>query len=221
MGLDTPPALAGAGERDGRGGRNPPMDVGALGGTECLARGYFGGSAPLPPGAARPADSPHYTWGRMRRGCFFPLETFRPALRAGVGDFGGCGHAAFGALAGYVAHCAAPSSHVVPRAKRSNARSAAGKAIRRRDDHLRHAETRKRQPPPPTRTKAVFSLESEGFLFDKTKRNLSEAPSREPSLSAARSASASLPQPGLRNWRGEGAVLGGGGRFSGAYTRWR
>ena len=27
-----------------------------------------------------------------------------------------------------------------------------------------------------TRTKAVFSLESEGFLFDKTKRNLSEAP---------------------------------------------
>ena len=43
--------------------------------------------------------------------------------------------------------------------------------IHRRDDHLRHAETRKRQHLPTTRTKAVFSLESEGFLFDKTKRN--------------------------------------------------
>ena len=31
----------------------------------------------------------------------------------------------------------------------------------------------------PTRTKAVFSLESEGFLFDKTKRNLSELGSRD------------------------------------------
>ena len=43
----------------------------------------------------------------------------------------------------------------------------------------------------PKRTKAVFSLESEGFLFDKTKRNLSEAPLRGPPLSAARSATAS------------------------------
>ena len=32
----------------------------------------------------------------------------------------------------------------------------------------------------PKRTKAVFSLESEGFLFNKTKRNLSEAPLRGP-----------------------------------------
>ena len=31
----------------------------------------------------------------------------------------------------------------------------------------------------PTRTKAVFSLESEGFLFDKTKRNLSEMGRRD------------------------------------------
>ena len=66
-----------------------------------------------------------------------------------------------------------PFVHVVPRAKRSNARSAMGKAIRHRDDHLRHAETRKRQFAPTTTAKAVFSLESEGFLFDKTKRNLS------------------------------------------------
>ena len=67
----------------------------------------------------------------------------------------------------------------VPRAKRSIARSAMSKAIRHRDDHLRHVETRKRQPPPTTRTKAVFSLESEGFLFDKTKRNLSEMGRRD------------------------------------------
>ena len=43
----------------------------------------------------------------------------------------------------------------------------------------------------PKRTKAVFSLESEGLLFDKTKRNLSEAPLRGPLVSAARSATAS------------------------------
>src|SRR5699024_866278 len=63
--------------------------------------------------------------------------------------------------------------------KRSQPRSALGKAIRQRDDHTRHAETRKRQHPPTACTKAVFSLESEGFLFDKTKRNLSELGSRD------------------------------------------
>src|SRR5699024_1815949 len=39
-----------------------------------------------------------------------------------------------------------------------------------------------------TRTKAVFSLESEGFLFDKTKRNLSEAPRGGACLSGAATA---------------------------------
>ena len=63
--------------------------------------------------------------------------------------------------------------------------------IHRRDDRLQHAGSPKRQPPPTISTKAVFSLESEGFLFDKTKRNLSEAPLRGPLVSAARSASAS------------------------------
>ena len=63
--------------------------------------------------------------------------------------------------------------------KRSNARSAMSKAIRRRDERPRHAQSRKRQHPPPTRTKAVFSLESEGFLFDKTKRNPSELGRRQ------------------------------------------
>ena len=55
---------------------------------------------------------------------FFPLQTYRPAPRAGVGTVCGCGNAAFGALADYVAHYAALNHHVVPRAKRSNARPA-------------------------------------------------------------------------------------------------
>ena len=61
----------------------------------------------------------------------------------------------------------------VPRTKRSNARSAVSKAIRRRDERPRNAKPVKDSIYLPTRTKAVFSLESEGFLFDKTKRNLS------------------------------------------------
>ena len=131
MGLDTPPALAGAGERDGRGGRSPPTDVVRVGRNGALVAAFIGGSAPLPPGV---------------------------------------------------------SANLVPRAKRSNARSSAYKAIRQRDERPRNAETRKRQHPPTTRTKAVFSLESEGFLFDKTKRNLSEKGSQgpAPALSSVR-----------------------------------
>ena len=138
-------------------------------GTLYLSRRY-GGSAPLPPGAARPLDSPHYTWGRMRRDSFFPLQTFRPAPRAGVGMVCGCGNAAFAALAGYVAHCASLCSHPAPRAKRSNARSAMSRAIRHRDDHLRHAERRKRQPPPTTRTKALFFGAPLLFLWARPKK---------------------------------------------------
>ena len=81
-------------------GRAEPAHEGWFAGFGAGAcRGVIGGSAPLPSGAACPADSPHYTWGRMTCGCFFPLETYRPALRAGVGEFGGRGSAAFGATA--------------------------------------------------------------------------------------------------------------------------
>ena len=159
--------------RDGRSGRSPPTDVVCVVWGGVLVAALLG-AAPLPPGAARPLDSPHYTWGRMRRDSFFPLQTFRPAPRAGVGMVCGCGNAAFAALAGYVAHCASLCSHPAARAKRSIPRSAASRAIRQRDERPRNAKTRKRQFAPTTRTKAVFSLESEGFLFDKTKRNLSE-----------------------------------------------
>ena len=51
----------------------------------------------------------------------------------------------------------------------------------------------------PTRTKAVFSLESEGFLFDKTKRNLSEKGSQGLSpLLPARRRNAAATAPGRR-----------------------
>ena len=148
----------------------PAHGRGSRGLGQVLVGRLFGGSAPLPPGAARPLDSPHYTWGRMRRDSFFPLQTFRPAPRAGVGMVCGCGNAAFAALAGYVAHCASLCSHPAPRAKRSNARSAMSRAIRHRDDHLRHAERRKRQPPPTTRTKALFFGAPLPFLWARPKK---------------------------------------------------
>ena len=50
MGLDTPPALGGAGERDGRGGRSPPTRGGLRWAERRACRGVIGGSAPLPPG---------------------------------------------------------------------------------------------------------------------------------------------------------------------------
>ena len=97
MGLDTPPALAGAGERNAPGGRSPPTDVVRVVWGRCLSRRLLGAPPPC------------------------PLFV-----------------------------------HSVPRAKRSNARPAMGKAIRHRDYHLRHVETRKRQLAPPMRTKALF-----------------------------------------------------------------
>ena len=149
MGLDTPPALGGAGVRDGRGGRSPPTRGGLRGLGRGACRGVIGGSAPLPPGAACPADSPHYTWGRMTCGCFFPLETYRPALRAGVGEFGGRGSAAFGATADSGADCKL---------------SGASEAVR-----LRLAESRKRQLAPPMRTKSVFLWGATPVSLGKTK----------------------------------------------------
>ena len=53
MGLDTPPALTGAGVRDGRGGRSPPTDVVRVGRNGALVAAFIGGSAPLPPGLLR------------------------------------------------------------------------------------------------------------------------------------------------------------------------
>ena len=53
MGLDTPPALAGAGERDARGGRSPPTDGFGVVWNVLLAAAFIGGSAPLPPGLLR------------------------------------------------------------------------------------------------------------------------------------------------------------------------
>ena len=149
MGLDTPPALTGAGVRDGRGGRSPPAGVvrGVWGGV--LVAAFIGGFAPLPPGAACPADSPHYTWGRMTCGCFFPLETYRPALRAGVGECGGRGSAAFGATGDSGADCKL---------------SGASEAVR-----LRLAKTRKRQFQPTTRTKSVFLWGATPVSLGKTK----------------------------------------------------
>ena len=148
MGLDTPPALGGAGVRDGRGGRSPPTDVVCVVWGGVLVAALLG-AAPLPPGAARPLDSPHYTWGRMTCGCFFPLETYRPALRAGVGEFGGRGSAAFGATADSGADCKL---------------SGASEAVR-----LRLAESRKRQLAPPMRTKSVFLWGATPVSLGKTK----------------------------------------------------
>ena len=105
-----------------------------------------------------------------RRGRARWAERAEPAHGRGLR---GWGHYTCRGVYGGLRPLAPPIAHLVPRAKRSNARSAMRKAIRRRDEHLRHAGSPKSQPPPTTRTKAVFSLESEGFLFDKTKRNLS------------------------------------------------
>ena len=108
--------------------------------------------------------------------------------------------------------------------KRSLPRSAASKAIRHRDDHLRHAERHKRQPPPTTRTKAFFFGAPLPFLWARPKKWGGTWVSQGLALLCPppqRGGNCLQAQPGLRNWRGEGAVLGGGGRFSGAYTRWR
>ena len=127
----------------------PAHGRGSRGFGRGACRGVFGGFAPLPPGAACPADSPHYTWGRMTCGCFFPLETYRPALRAGVGEFGGRGSAAFGATADSGAYCKL---------------SGESEAFR-----LRHAKTRKRQFQPTTRTKSVFLWGATPVSLGKTK----------------------------------------------------
>ena len=119
-------------------------------GAKCVSRGYFGGFAPLPSGAACPADSPRYTLGRMARDSFFPLETYRPALRAGVGEFGGRGSAAFGATGDSGAYCKL---------------SGESEAFR-----LRHAGTRKRQFAPPMRTKAFFFGAPHPFLWARPKK---------------------------------------------------
>ena len=47
MGLDTPPALGGAGVRDGRGGRSPPTDVVCLVWGEVRVERLFWGLRPL------------------------------------------------------------------------------------------------------------------------------------------------------------------------------
>ena len=107
------------------------------------------------------------------------------------------------------------------RAKRSIPRSAVSKAIRRRDDHLRYAERHKRQPPPTTRTKAFFFGAPLPFLWARPKKWGGTGPLAGAFRQRGAQRLCIQTQPGLRNWRGEGAVLGGGGRFSGAYTRWR
>ena len=104
MDLNTPPALAGAGERNAPGGQSPPTGV-------------------------------------------FCTVYASPARQ--------------GALSLYKLSGASVSE--------SLPRSALGKAIRHRDDHPRHVGSNKRQHPPTTRTKAVFSLESEGFLLTRQK----------------------------------------------------
>ena len=53
MGLDTPPALAGAGVRNGLGGRSPPTDVVRVVWGGGLVAAFIGDSAPLPPGLLR------------------------------------------------------------------------------------------------------------------------------------------------------------------------
>ena len=80
----------------------------------------------------------------------FPLETYRPALRAGVGEFGGRGSAAFGATADSGADCKL---------------SGASEAVR-----LRLAESRKRQFAPPMRTKAFFFGAPHPFLWARPKK---------------------------------------------------
>ena len=136
----------------------------------------------------------------------------------------GWGHYTCRGVYGGLRPLAPPIAHLVPRAKRSNARSAVSKAIRRRDDHLRHAERHKRQPPPTTRTKAFFFGAPLPFLWARPKKWGGTWVSQGLALLCPppqRGGNCLQAQPGLRNWRGEGAVLGGGGRFSGAYTRWR
>ena len=132
MGLDTPPALAGAGVRNAPGGQSPPTRGCCVRQNAALVAALLGASPPCPLFACQ----------RRERS-----EAFRGRRRA------------------------KPS-----------------------DDGMSGRETRKPVKDSiylPKRTKAVFSLESEGLLFDKTKRNLSEAPLRGPLVSAARSATAS------------------------------
>ena len=107
----------------------------------------------------------------------------RPRLRARASEMGGAGGArprtwfALGGTArlsrrllGAPPPCPLGFCAAVPRAKRSNARSAMSKAIRHRDDHLRHAERHKRQPPPTTRTKAFFFGAPLPFLWARPKK---------------------------------------------------
>ena len=53
MGLDTPPALAGAGERNAPGGRSPPTDVGRVVWGGVRVERLFWGLRPLAPGLLR------------------------------------------------------------------------------------------------------------------------------------------------------------------------
>ena len=101
--------------------------------------------------------------------------------------------------------------HSVPRAKRSNARPAMSKAIRHRDDHSRHAETRKRQFAPTTSTKSVFLWGATPVSLGKTKEMGWHWPPRG-GLKSARRAAHLHPSAA---WSQE---LAGGGSCS---RRWR
>ena len=66
-------------------------------------RGVYWGLRPLAPWGGSSCVLAAFFEERIWRSHFFPLETLRPALRAGVGVFGGRGNVAFGAATSYEA----------------------------------------------------------------------------------------------------------------------
>ena len=149
MGLDTPPALTGAGVRNGRGGRSPPTRGGSRWAERRACRGVYWGLRPLAFWGGLSCGLAALYFGTYGARQLFPLETYRPALRAGVGEFGGRGSAAFGATGDSGADCKL---------------SGASEAFR-----LRHAGSRKRQLAPPMRTKSVFLWGATPVSLGKTK----------------------------------------------------
>ena len=82
MGLDTPPALGGAGVRDGRGGRSPPTRGGSRGLGRGACRGGYWGLRPLAPWGGLSCGLAALYFGTHDVWLLFPLRDL-PARSAG------------------------------------------------------------------------------------------------------------------------------------------
>ena len=180
--LNTPPALAGAGVRDGRSGQSPPTDVFCVVGDIVLVAALLGAPPPCPPGrlATLAAVRLPYIVGEVaalrcgRRGAeglrFFgkirkPPTPLRRLLRR--------------------RHlpCTAGEAWVLPQPqrrerKRSQPRSAMGQGLFDTGMTTRNKrQSNKRQHPAPTSAQSAFLWSHEGFSFGaKQKKSLRTRP---------------------------------------------